>query len=102
MFATGGNDKTIKIWKYKESQYQVQKATKEEEEEDEDIMDTYLRNAGGSGQPEFEMVDDVQISPKNYQRVLSPDEDDFDCDAEAVVIGGGGGFGPTTHQNAQH
>jgi hypothetical protein len=44
------------------------------------------------------MVDDVQISPRNYKRVVSPEEDDFDCDAEAVVIGGGGGFGPTTHQ----
>ena len=67
------------------------------EEEDEDIMETYLRNAGGSGLPETEMVDDVQISPRNYKRVVSPEEDDFDCDAEAVVIGGGGGFGPTTH-----
>ena len=44
------------------------------------------------------MVDDVHISPKNYKRVVSPDEDDFDCDSEAVVIGGGGGFGPTIHQ----
>jgi hypothetical protein len=66
-------------------------------------MDTYLR-IGGSGLPELEMVDDVQISPRNYQRVVSPDDDDYDCDAEAVVIGGGGGFGPTIHHinNAQH
>lgn len=66
-------------------------------------METYLR-IGGSGLPELEMVDDVQISPRNYQRVVSPDDDDYDCDAEAVVIGGGGGFGPTVHHinNAQH
>jgi hypothetical protein len=66
-------------------------------------MDTYLR-IGGSGLPELEMVDDVQISPRNYQRVVSPDDDNYDCDAEAVVIGGGGGFGPTIHHinNAQH
>ena len=44
------------------------------------------------------MVDDVHISPRKYNNggLASPEEDDFDCDADPVV-NGGGGFGLTTH-----
>ena len=51
-----------------------------------------MRNGGGSGQPECEMVDDV-ILPAKFKRTVSPDDDDLDCDAD-VVVNGGGGFAP--------
>lgn len=59
MFATGGSDKQIRIWKYTEN-------SNVHEEGRQSNFDQYLVE-GGDGQPDYEMIDGD----------INHDEDDF-------------------------